>query len=212
MRKNNVLLGAALVGGFLLLKSKPVEAPEEKEKEDDDSAPYVPKAVKVGIFADRVMGESPLTINFRLDTKGKRPLKIVNWSFGDGETSNLVNPSHTFQSVMVTEVFHVDVTAIAANDDKGSGRLNITVLKDSGNGGGDAAPYVPPIEETMQNLLETTQFSETPTSITNALASEIIKTRMLSDSEVISLALQNQIPVYEGGFTVSRLKEMLGIS
>ncbi|MAH49578.1 hypothetical protein CMI37_27395 [Candidatus Pacearchaeota archaeon] len=202
MRKNNVLLGAALVGGFLLLRPKPVKA-EDK--------------IKVGIFADHVIGESPLTVNFRLDTQGKRPLKFVKWLFGDGETSNVVNPTYTFKTDADTEVFHVDVTAIDANDASGSGRLNITVVKlvvGAPPSTIEALPLPPSeVEETTQNLLEKTQFAQTPTSITNSDAAEIMDTGgRLTDSEVISLALQNRIPVYEGGYTVSGLRSMLGIN
>ena len=180
MRKNNVLLGAALVGGFLLFKHKPVIA-EEEQKEDK---------IKVGIFADHVIGESPLTINFRLDTQGKRPLKIVNWSFGDGETSSLVNPSHTFYTVLETEVFYVDVSAIDATDAKGSGRLNITVVKENGNGNevtgnGNGNGEITVKEVTVENVLSSSPVWSGTTP--NIWMPEVAKKLGTSQSNAIAL-------------------------
>ena len=173
MRKNNILLGAALVGGFLLLRSKSAKAGDETKDK-----------IKVGIFANRVMGESPLTINFKLDTQRINSLKLVKWMFGDGHTSNLVNPTHTFRTDKDTELFHVDVTAIDDNDNMGSGRLNITVIKSEGinegiNGDKDVKPLIrepfkpvagiswstPPTDEWGTKTVEIPPYFQTPAPI-----------------------------------------------
>lgn len=73
---------------------------------------------------------------------------------------------------------------------------------------------IPPAETSPDidpDFLAETQFAETPTSVTQEKADEIMQTRDLTDSEIISLALQNKIPVYEGGYTIGQLKDLLGI-
>ena len=49
------------------------------------------------IIADPVSGESPLEVQFRDASDGQ--VQQYRWDFGDGETSNRRNPSHTFNEV-----------------------------------------------------------------------------------------------------------------
>lgn len=49
--------------------------------------------------ADRLTGEAPLVVNFTdtSEVPPEAPIRAWNWGFGDGTTSGLQNPAHTFQ-------------------------------------------------------------------------------------------------------------------
>jgi len=194
-----------------------------KKKEDPTDPPVIPPVeppieppvdtspLDVSISVNNVIGETPLSVGFELRTNGKRPLKKVVWNFGDGSESRFVNPNHIFQTGQDQQIFFVSVMVLDADDRQGAGKINITVIQPIVL---DETPIISVTPEVTveQTFLAQTQFATTPTSITVDVAEEIQQTRILSDSEVISLALQKQIPVFEGGFTVSVLREMLGIS
>lgn len=56
-----------------------------------------PNAPVAGFTQDRTSGESPLIVQFTDQSTGN--ITTRTWNFGDGQTSNEVNPRHTFEAV-----------------------------------------------------------------------------------------------------------------
>jgi PKD repeat protein len=57
---------------------------------------YAP--LTVSIEADKISGSVPLTVDFTSDVNGGSGGYAYSWNFGDGGTSTLPNPTHTFTS------------------------------------------------------------------------------------------------------------------
>ncbi len=53
-------------------------------------------ALKAGFTVDSANGCSPMTVQFSNSTSSNVPVTNHNWQFGDGVTSTVVNPSHTY--------------------------------------------------------------------------------------------------------------------
>ena len=85
--------------------------------------PNVPKAA---FTADVTSGNAPLTVNFTNQSTGD--ITAFAWDFGDGQSSNQQNPSHTYTS-------------------PGSYIVNLTV---SGPGGSDSAQTIISVTTTVQ--------------------------------------------------------------
>ena len=78
--------------------------------------------------ADKVRGESPLTVQFTDASTGAPPLTWT-WNFGDGTTSNLRNPRHVFNYVGEgAETYTVTLTVENARGQKASSTTAITVV------------------------------------------------------------------------------------
>ena len=74
------------------------------------------------------MNIAPLTVNFT-DTSSGDGLKFL-WNFGDGETSSLANPTHTF----LQGVGNVSLTVI---NDNGTDTTSTTIVALPDMGGND---------------------------------------------------------------------------
>ena len=66
--------------------------------------------IKAEFSADKRCGSSPLTVIFSDSSTGTYPITHWHWDFGDGDTSNLQNPTHQFTE---TKVF--DITLIVSD-------------------------------------------------------------------------------------------------
>jgi glucose/arabinose dehydrogenase len=86
---------------------------------------YPPVAV---IETDTIYGTSPLTVNFdgsQSTDPESQPLQY-NWNFGDGNTSTLVSPSHTYTAVAgVPTVYNATLTVTDDSLYTGSTSVNI---------------------------------------------------------------------------------------
>jgi PKD repeat protein len=58
---------------------------------------FTPIAVEAGFVASPIRGKPPLAVQFTDRSKGDPTTWL--WQFGDGETSNEQNPSHTYTDV-----------------------------------------------------------------------------------------------------------------
>jgi PKD repeat protein len=54
--------------------------------------------------ADKRCGSAPLTVAFSDSSSGSYPITSWHWNFGDGDTSNLQNPTHVFQDTGVFDI------------------------------------------------------------------------------------------------------------
>ena len=78
---------------------------------------------------------APVTISFTNTSSGDELLYL--WNFGDGQTSTLANPTHTFQA----GVWEVTLTVTNDNgDDQSSAVIVATAAPLNGNGSGDPPP------------------------------------------------------------------------
>jgi PKD repeat protein len=91
---------------------------------------YNPNAVGNGgvpvvtAFATPNKGQLPLTVQFNAQvTGGNAPLSF-NWDFGDGGTSTLQNPAHSF---LLPGTYSAEVTVTDTDGDKGKYSLVITI-------------------------------------------------------------------------------------
>lgn len=60
-----------------------------------DSVRVIPNTVQAFFNTNPINGCAPLAVNFTNFSNGAT---IYNWDFGDGNTSNLINPSHTYHT------------------------------------------------------------------------------------------------------------------
>lgn len=65
----------------------------------------------VGISANEVAGCSPMSLSFSDVSTSSRPLVDWNWNFGDGNSSNIQNPSHVYASAGL-----FDLSLLVLND------------------------------------------------------------------------------------------------
>ncbi|HXH17713.1 MAG TPA: PKD domain-containing protein, partial [Chitinophagales bacterium] len=80
------------------------------------------------IAADVTQGCNPLTVNFSDNsTPGSAPLVTWIWDFGDGNTSTLQNPSHTFIN---SGSFNITLSLIDSNGCVANGTFNNFILVD----------------------------------------------------------------------------------
>ncbi len=68
-----------------------------------------PSAPVAAFTADPVSGTSPLTVRFTSQSTGRAPLTYA-WDFGDGTTSAIENPVHTYTSTKKTQTYTVILT------------------------------------------------------------------------------------------------------
>jgi PKD repeat protein len=59
---------------------------------------------KLGFSADVESGDVPLEVTFTNETLSGAPIISANWDFGDGATSSLFNPSHTYSTAGAFDV------------------------------------------------------------------------------------------------------------
>ena len=62
----------------------------------DDRLPYAPLAASVSSTPSS--GDPPLVVSFTASVSGGRTPYTYDWDFGDGGTSSLTNPSHTYDA------------------------------------------------------------------------------------------------------------------
>lgn len=85
------------------------------------------QAPSASCSAEPITGTKPLTVYFTgsgSDTDGY--IESYYWTFGDGETSNLASPSHTFQN---SGMYTVTLTVTDDDGSKGSASVEITVIE-----------------------------------------------------------------------------------
>ena len=58
------------------------------------NATYVNYPGRLAVQADTTLGPAPLPVNFSIGTA--LDVQTANWTFGDGQTSTLLAPSHTY--------------------------------------------------------------------------------------------------------------------
>ncbi|MEO8147120.1 MAG: PKD domain-containing protein [Bacteroidia bacterium] len=68
--------------------------------------------IQANIKPDKLIGCLPLTVNFTDSTLADTTIVSWSWSFGDGGTSTLQNPSHTFTIPAVHYIISLTVTDI----------------------------------------------------------------------------------------------------
>jgi gliding motility-associated-like protein len=82
--------------------------------------------IQVGISPSVLQGCSPLQVSFENNSTGA---SIYQWSFGDGSSSNLFAPTHTFtNSTKNDTVYNVSMLAISSFGCQESDSLEITVF------------------------------------------------------------------------------------
>lgn len=83
------------------------------------------KKFKVTITASPLTGYAPLTVNFHVTVEGGSQPYSYSWSFGDGSTSTLQNPTHTYQT-QGNYTASLTVTDAKGNSATGSVRISVT--------------------------------------------------------------------------------------
>ncbi|MFA5330856.1 MAG: DUF3344 domain-containing protein [Methanoregula sp.] len=137
--------------------------------------------------ADKTSGAIPLTVHFT-DQSTASPTSW-SWKFGDGSTSTLQNPDHTYES------FGIYTVNLTATNDKGS---NLSVRQDYITAGSSSAPVADfSVNKTTGAVPLTVKFTDNSTgTITNWIWD-------FGDSE--SSAEQNPTHTYttEGSYSVN---------
>lgn len=97
----------------------------------DSMLVYVEEVPQVSFVADSITGKAPLNVQFSNQTSGAGPLHFT-WYFGDGDSSDLKNPSHQYT---VPGIYTVSLE-VAGKDCRNSyTRINyIQVVPSSGVG------------------------------------------------------------------------------
>ena len=68
----------------------------DSESTDDDGSCEYPPLLRAEIVSNQTTGEGPLSIQFSANISGGVANYEIEWVFGDGEISNLKNPTHVF--------------------------------------------------------------------------------------------------------------------
>ncbi len=80
------------------------------------------------LSASPTNGFAPLEVSFAVQTSGGSGSYTYSWSFGDGETSNLQNPTHTYNTAGTYNVT-VIVTDSADSNNTTTGQLTVITLE-----------------------------------------------------------------------------------
>ena len=112
----------------------------------------------VASFTDTVIGTLPVVVNFINTSTGPGPGVVYFWKFGDGATSALQNPIHSYNSFASYDVKLIQTSMLGVSD---SVTKNINIIA-SGKPGdnqsvdfsysvGSAAPFTVNFTNTSQN-------------------------------------------------------------
>ncbi len=90
--------------------------------------PFIPwnPVVISNLSASPTSGVAPLEVSFAVEASGGSGSYTYAWSFGDGETSDLQNPTHTYDTAGTS--YDVVVTATDANDPDNSTTGQLTII------------------------------------------------------------------------------------
>ncbi len=95
----------------------------------------------VSITASPLMGNSPLTVEFRGNALTDSAIESLSWDFGDGTTANQAAVSHTYTvGNGTTQRFIARFTVIDGEGDVGSRSVAIDVTDPNTGGGGSVPP------------------------------------------------------------------------
>lgn len=174
------------------------------DTEDETGSGYirVTDPPSADFFTSTRYGSAPFTVSFSDSSRGREPLTYL-WDFGDGSTSAIKNPSHTYRnngeyavSLTVTNAYGSDTRSIPAYI--GVGDPLVAAFSPSVAGG--PAPFTVTFSTTAQSLPAnwswdfgdgTTSFEENPVH-TYTVPGNYTVTVKLSNSYGVETASGNQ--------------------
>jgi PKD repeat protein len=118
-------LRPAAVGSYIFVTGGYRDSGSEKINERLQALPDYDPVVVSFLSANPTSGTVPLEVSFAVEASGGAGSYDYSWSFGDGETSDLQNPTHTYDTA---GTYNVIVTVRDAGDPDNSTTGQLTVI------------------------------------------------------------------------------------
>lgn len=114
------ILGALAAGALFLI---------EKAKGKNGEPPPEPKDILIEVNVFPKAGESPLSVGFDVRIINQvRPLRKIVWDFGDGDSSQFLNPSHIYTTDLQVETFFPVISVEDAEGNTATGQGQVAVF------------------------------------------------------------------------------------